>query len=484
MHRGSIALSQVEHNGIRVDVDYLDRQIKRSEKRINILEAELKCHPIYKKMRRRFGSAASLGSRDHVAHIIFNELGYECKEWTEGKVDRKTGERKKRPKADAQTLRDVCKGEDREFVDKLIRRDNTIKDKTTFLEGIRREVHNGRLRTFFNLAGGTADDTKGDPRTYRSSSDSPNVHNFPIRDPERGKLIRRAFIPSEGHVLIEADFKGIEVSIAYCYHKDPTMRTYLLDKTTDMHRDMAIECYKLEDLNCTKEWWKDKSGGHNCRYAAKNKFTFPQFYGDYWMQCAKNLWDDIGRLELKTPDGESLYKHLKRHGIKRLGDQDMRADPRPGTFEKHLKEVEANFWNVRFPVYNKWKKQWYDKYLDRGWFQMKTGFVCSGIYKKNQVINYPVQGAAFHCLLWCLIELQDWLNENKMKTKIVSQIHDSLIIDAHRSEVKEVVAKLQDIMRRALLEKWKWIIVPLEVEIDIAEENWYQKVGYDEWTAA
>lgn len=483
-HKGLIALAQVEETGICVDVDYLDRKIAFAEKKAKLLEKELKQGDIWKLMQKRYGQKANLSSREQVAEILFKELGHECKEWTEGKVDKATGERVRRPKADATTLRDTGHPD----VEKYLAREKLIKDKNTFLSGLRREVHNGRIHTFFNLAGGTSSDDKGDPRTYRSSSDSPNLHNQPTRDGESADLVRSAFIPdeedTEPHVIIEADFKGIEVSIAYCYHKDPVMRKYLLDPSTDMHRDVAIQSFMLEDIKeCNKEWWKSKTGGHSVRYSAKNKFTFPQFYGDYWRQCAKNLWDDIRRLKLCTPDGSSMYDHLEAQGIASLGKSEGRDDPMEGTFEYHIREVERDFWGNRFRVYNQWKKDWFEKYLKRGYFRMKTGFVCTGLYNKKQVVNYPVQGAAFHCLLWCLIELQKWLNKNKMKTKIVSQIHDSLLLDGPVSEVKIVVKKLKQIMRELLPAAWDWINIPLEVEVEIAQKNWYSKISYEEWEA-
>ncbi len=474
-HDGTKALSQVEANGIRIDVDYIDREIEKAEKKINKLGEQLREDKIWKLWRRRYGDKANLSSREQLSTILFKDMGLECKNWTEGRTNEQGGI-EKRPKADETALRDT----ELPFVENYLRREKLIKAKNTFLWGIKREVHNGRLRTFFNLAGGTSDDTKGDPRTYRSSTDSPNVQNFPIRDAEMGKLIRRAFIPSKGNVLIEADFKGIEVSIAYCYHKDPVMKRYLLDKSSDMHRDMAIQCYKLEKAKLPDGWWKAKGsgGGHDVRYAAKNKYVFPQFYGDYYINCAKNLWEDIDRLKLCLPDGTSLKEWLATQGIKKLGKCDPSQTPKPGTFENHLQEVERHFWTKRFGVYGQWKKDWYNKFCERGWFQMKTGFVCKGTYTRNQVINYPVQGAAFHCLLWSLIRLQKWLNDNNMRTLIVSQIHDSILLDAPPDEVEAVVHKLQSIMREELLEEWSWIIIPLEVEIEVAEINWFNKHEY------
>jgi DNA polymerase I-like protein with 3'-5' exonuclease and polymerase domains len=141
--------------------------------------------------------------------------------------------------------------------------------------------------------------------------------------------------------------------------------------------------------------------------------------------------------------------------------------------------VEKNFWNVRFPVYNKWKKRWWEKYLEKGYLDMLTGFRCSSPMSRNDAINYPVQGAAFHCLLWCMIELQKWLRKNNMRTLIVGQIHDSLVLDFYRKETKRVLEKAKQIMTELLPKYWDWICVPLEVEAELSPVggSWHEKKG-------
>lgn len=94
---------------------------------------------------------------------------------------------------------------------------------------------------------------------------------------------------------------------------------------------------------------------------------------------------------------------------------------------------------------------------------MKTGFKVSGVLAKNQVINYPVQGSAFHCLLWSLIQmvkrLKDW------RSKVIGEIHDSMLLDVHPDEISDVIALAQQICTVDLLKTWSWITVPLRIEI-------------------
>jgi len=295
-------------------------------------------------------------------------------------------------------------------------------------------------------------------RTYRSSCSDPNFQNIPIRDKEIGAIIRKAFIPRKGRKLLECDFSGIEVRIAACYHKDPTMLAYIKDSTKDLHRDMAMECYLLEQRQMTKD----------IRYCGKNKFVFPQFYGDYYVNCAKNLWKAIDEMSLQTAEGTSLKEHMAKKGIRTLAQ-----------FEKHIQKVEDNFWNVRFKKYTQWKKEHYQKYLQNRYFDTLTGFRCQGMMSRNDVINYPVQGSAFHCLLWSLIQIQKQIKIERMQSLIVGQIHDSIILDIVPEEEEKIVAILKEVMTQRIIKHWKWIIVPLDIEIDVTpiDGSWNEKQG-------
>lgn len=467
LHEGVIALSQIEGNGMRVDLDYLDGAIANTEERIKKLRTKVREHELGKHWQKMFGLKTNFNSREQLAEMLFKPkkfggLGYIPKDETE------SGERFK---ADAGALEHIGIP----FVKGYLKLQKLIKANGTYLQGIRREVDSkGFIHPFFNLH---------TTLTYRSSSDTPNFQNMPIRDPEMGELIRRCFIARKGHVIVEMDFKGIEVGVAACYHLDPVMIKYIKDESMDMHRDMAMQIYHL-----TKTDWK-KIGEHKkgktakaIRHAAKNQFVFPEFYGDWWGSCAPNLWAEIEKRGFVGPDGKSLYEHLKAHGITRLGELNYDEDgklivPEKDTFFAHVRDVENDFWNKRFMVYGKWKKTWHKKYTERGYFDTFTGFRIGGSLAKNAVINYPVQGSAFHCLLWSLIRIQRELVAKGMKTKIVGQIHDSIVADVAIDELDDYLAIVKRVTSVDLPKAYKWIIVPLVVECEIAPEGttWFDK---------
>ena len=92
-------------------------------------------------------------------------------------------------------------------------------------------------------------------------------------------------------------------------------------------------------------------------------------------------------------------------------------------------------------------------------------------------VNYPIQGTSFHCLLWSFIQTDKWLRENKMRSRLIGQVHDSMILDIHPDEREMVIAKIKDITCVELPQHWQWINVPLEVDTDIypVDGSWAEK---------
>lgn len=440
LRQGSLALAQMEANGIKIDEDYLKRAIYVVDQRINTLEGKLKQDPIYQTWCERY-DRPNLGSRTQLGEVLFNVLKYPCR--TRTATDR--------PKVDDEVLR----GLNLPFLRKYAQWQHFNKMQSTYLKGIRRETVKGFLHPMFGL---------NIARSYRSNAEMINVHNVPTRDPVFSKLIRRSFVArGPDYQLAEFDYKQLEVRIAACLHKDPVMLKYIEDDY-DMHTDLAAQLYLLtpeQVEQCPR-----------ARYCAKNQFVFPAFYGSYFMQMAPPLWESIDKHKLEV-DGISLKEHLKSKGIKRLGSTESnyttgRIATKKGTFLEHVRLIEEDFWGNRFKVYNQWKKDWYNAYLERGWFDLVTGFRVENLHAKNDVLNYPVQGPAFHCLLWSLIQIQRWLNKQRMKTKLINEVHDSLWADIYVPEREDFIGKVKEVMTVDVRKHWEWIVVPLAVEIQLA----------------
>lgn len=453
-HDGVRALSDVEANGIKIDRNYLRWCIDDTKNRVGRLRKELWDSEQGKLWRKVFGKKTNLGSGDQLAVILFDHLGHK-------ELHPKTRSGKRCTNAAALEMIDdplVGKTQKIASLEKML---------STYLRNIRIELdRDGFIHPFFNLH--LVD-------TFRSQSEAPNFQNMPNRDPELMRLVRRCFLPrSADHMIVEVDIGGAEVSVAACYHKDPTMLDYLQDDTKDMHRDMAAECYLVDPEDVSKP----------ARHSAKNRFVFPQFYGAAFFTCGASLWDNISTMNLTDASGVSLKERLSSNGINELGevkkDKHGKTKATPGSFQEHIQKVCDSFWNDRFPVYTAWKESWYRQYMEKGHMDSLTGFRYSGDLVRRKIINYPVQGSAFHCLLWSLIRANRWTKGRK--TKIIGQIHDSIVADVHISEMDEFMSFIHHLMTVKLAQTWKWIITPIKVEAEASEPGraWCDKFPWEE----
>ncbi len=449
--RGGIALARMESNGIRVDEEYLDRMMVQTAGEAKALGKKLTDDPIFTRWRRRFGPKANLGSLPQMGEVIFGEMGYPCP-------------------AKTATGRFSATEEAFDEVDLPFVRDHVKMRKLghllgTYLKNLKRELVNGYLHPGFNLHTTT---------TYRSSSSggdratggkgSFNFQNIPVRNPAMAGVLRPCFIPRKGRRLVETDLAGAEVRVSCCYNKDPQLIKYIEDPTTDMHRDNAERLFLLKREEVFKGTTRD---------AAKNMWTFPQFYGSCYFQCAPPIWKAMKQRDFRVGEkGISLREHLASRGITSLGECSSKQRPVPGTLEYHFKKEEDFLWNERFPVYSQWKKDWWAAYLKQGGYRTLTGFYIKwtkeGILGRNDCSNAGIQGSAFHMLLWCHVKIQEWLDKKAMRTKLVGTIHDSLIADVPDNELQDYLTYTHKVFTILLPRAWKWIIVPIEIEHEIS----------------
>jgi DNA polymerase-1 len=458
-HEGLLALGEMEHNGIKIDVKYLKRTIEQTNRKIKRLENELKTSKVWKIWKKKVNNP-NMWSPKQLGFVFFTLLKYKAKLHTE-----KTGE--------ASTKEEAFEDIDHPFVKKYFRIKKLKHIVSTYLLGTLREVCDEYLHPSYSLAGGSADDEgKGGALSFRSSCSSPNFQNYPIRIEEMAALIRPAFRARDdkNYQLVDTDFSQLEVRIAYSYTKDPVLKRYIEDPTTDMHRDAASMLFLCDGKYVSKP----------IRHVGKNRFVFPQFYGSYYTDCAKSIWGEINRQNFKL-EGKNItvVKWLKKKGIRGLGK--LEGDPKPGTFEYQVRKVEDHFWNKQFKTYTEWKKKWWNLYLKRGWFPLKTGFICSGEYRRNQVLNFAIQGSAFHCLLWCIVKINKELKRRNMKSRIVGQIHDSILGDVHRKELQKYLHICNRVMTKDLPKHFKWITIKMEMEPDVAPVggSWHQKKPWE-----
>jgi DNA polymerase-1 len=460
LHEGSLALARAEENGLRIDVAYLDKQIEVTNNKIKALNEEMRQGKIADLWRREFGNKMNLGSDPQLARILFGVLKIPCKYRTAPTTKFPAGQ----AKVDDTVLLEIKHPEAGPYCKQRIKL-RQLRDLKNRLVSLRKETIDGLYHANFNLhTAWTYRSSSGQNKEGASRAGSEfNFQNVPVRDADIAPVIRKAFVPRPGCVLVENDFAALEFKGAACFWGDPKMIAYASDPKLDIHRDMAAECYAFKPQQFNKD----------TRYCGKNGFVFPELYGSYYCQIARNMWSMIDSKKL-TVDGMPMKLWLKRKDITELGACNPKEPPRPGTFEYHIKQVEDRFAR-RFPVFARKKDEWYNTYRQRGQFKMMTGFVCSGLYSKNDTLNAPIQGPCFHCLLFTLIQIHKWVLRNKKRTKILGQIHDCVIADVPKSELQEYLAEVKRIVEVELPKKWKWIIVPMGIEAEVATTTWWDK---------
>ncbi|MEQ9169136.1 MAG: DNA polymerase I [Fulvivirga sp.] len=260
--------------------------------------------------------------------------------------------------------------------------------------------------------------------TGRLSSNNPNLQNIPIRT-EKGREIRKAFVPrDENHVLLSADYSQIELRIAASFAKDEVM-IEAFKNGRDIHSTTAAKVFNvsLEDVD------------PGMRRKAK-EVNFGIIYGISAFGLAQNL--GISRTEAN----EIITAYFKEFSaIKTYMDNCINT-------AKENEYVETIMGRRR-----------YLRDINSGNATMRG-------YAERNAINAPIQGSAADIIKLAMVNIQKWLKEEKLKTRMIMQVHDELVFDVYKDEEEIVKPKIIDLMMNAVS-----LEVPLEVEAGVGE-NW------------
>ncbi len=264
--------------------------------------------------------------------------------------------------------------------------------------------------------------------TGRLSSNNPNLQNIPIRT-ERGREIRKAFIPRDSdHLIISADYSQIELRIVAGISGDPAMCD-AFKQNKDIHTATAAKVFNVEEDDVTKEM----------RYKAKS-VNFGIIYGQGAFGLAENL--GISRTEAK----EIIDNYKKQFAnIQKYMDETITFCRTNGYVEtlmgrkRWLKDINSSNWTVRG-------------------------------YAERNAINSPIQGTAADMIKLAMIKIHNEFKQRKFKSKMILQVHDELVFDAHKSEVDIIKPIIIECMQNALLLPNG---VPADAEIGVGE-NWLE----------
>ena len=440
---GALLFSDMEQAGFGVVPGYFEEKKKevqaiiREKKRLILDTKEAR------KFNKKFKIPFSFRSDDHLNKMIYDIL----------KTDKFKTTKTGRGSTDNEVLSFLEK-QGSVFAKEYTEYARLCKARDTFISQMLIETdENWIMHPMYSLSS---------TRTGRSSSNSPNFQNLPKRNKYIMNLIRGGIkAPVKGHKFCEADYGSLEVRVAACYTRDPVLIKYIMDASTDMHRDSATDLFFMPT---------DKVSGM-ARFFAKNGFVFANFYGSSAKSAARNLWKILP--EIFDVDEVSVFEYLSENDIYDYKD-----------FEEHIIDIQEKFWK-KFKVFKEWQIATVEEYKENGFIESKHGFRRRGVLGYNEIINTKIQGSAFLFLLWSAIQVNKIRKKECWKSKVIGQIHDSLLTSIDPEEERHVTQTIRYIMEEKVREQYPWICVPMIAEFEITEPDgtWNtltkMKVEYD-----
>ncbi|XLS29779.1 DNA polymerase I [Flavobacteriaceae bacterium M23B6Z8] len=354
------------------------------------------------------GEEFNLGSPKQLGPILFDKLKL---------VDKP----KKTKTGQYSTAEDVLSylAKDHKIVADILNWRQLNKLQNTYVTSLPNEVNKktGRIHTVYSQAVAA---------TGRLSSNNPNLQNIPIRT-ERGQQVRKAFIPrNENYVLLAADYSQIELRIIAALSEEETM-IQAFKNGEDIHASTAAKVFNVPLNEVSREQ----------RSNAKT-VNFGIIYG-------------------VSAFGLSNQTTLSRSEAKELID----------TYYKTYPKLRAYINNqIHFAQ-------------DHGYVETVLGRrrYLPDINSRNQVVrggaernavNAPIQGSAADIIKIAMINIHKKLADGNFKTKMLLQVHDELVFDAHKDELDE----LKPMIKKEMESAYK-LSVPLDVEIGIGD-NWLE----------
>ncbi|UAY51941.1 DNA polymerase I [Ferruginibacter albus] len=262
--------------------------------------------------------------------------------------------------------------------------------------------------------------------TGRLSSNNPNLQNIPIRT-EKGREIRKAFIPRDkDHVLVSADYSQIELRIVAGISGDVNM-SEAFKTGKDIHTATAAKVFNVEEKDVTKEM----------RYKAKS-VNFGIIYGQGAFGLAENL--GISRTEAK----EIIDNYKKQFpAIQQYMDNTINFARENGYVETLMG-----------------RKRWLRDINS-------ANFTVRGFAERN-AINSPIQGTAADMIKLAMIKIHEEFKKQNFQSKMLLQVHDELVFDAHKDEVEIIKPVILHCMQTALALPGN---IPTDAEVGVGE-NW------------
>ena len=335
------------------------------------------------------GESFNINSPKQLSVILFEKLGLPIIKKT------KTG-----ISTDIEVLERLSS--EHEIVEKIIEYRSMVKLNSTYVEGLKSAVNKdtGRVHSIFNQTIAS---------TGRISSTEPNLQNIPTRTPE-GRELRKAFIPEDNYSLCDADYSQIELRVLSHLANEQNLID-AFEHDLDIHAKTASQVFHVELSEVTPEM----------RSRAK-AVNFGIVYGISDYGLSRDL--KIPRKEAKKyiDNYMAYYSNIEKYmkDIIEQGKKDGYVTTYFGR-RRYIPELSSRNFNIRS-------------------------------FGERIALNTPVQGTAADIIKAAMVGVYNRLKNNKMKSKLILQVHDELIIEAYEEELEEVKVILKEEMENVVVD--------------------------------
>ena len=369
-------------------------------------QLDQRLNQLIEKIYELAGVEFNINSTKQLAEVLFKKL--------ELPVIRRT---KTGPSTDVAVLETLAK--EHQLPRELLEYRQLTKLKSTYVDALPRLINpkTGRVHTSYNQTVAA---------TGRLSSSDPNLQNIPIRT-EIGRKIREAFVPvDDNHVILDADYSQVELRIMAHLSQDPTLIKAFQDGK-DIHRETAALVFKVSPEEVTDDMR---------RKAKEVNFGIMYGMGPYGL---------ASRLEISQEEAEMFiinyfanYPKIQEFMAQSQGF--ARENGYVTTLlnrRRYLPDIHSDNRRVRE-------------------------------FAERNAINTPIQGTAADLIKVAMINIFHRLKEQKLKTKMIMQVHDELVFEVPEKEVDTVEKLVRSEMENAIE-----LSVPIKVDVGIAK-NWLE----------
>ncbi len=306
-------------------------------------------------------------------------------------------------------------------IDLILEHRQLAKLRSTYVDALPKLVNPraGKVHTSYNQTGTV---------TGRLSSSEPNLQNIPIRT-ELGRQVRRAFVAGEGCALLAADYSQVELRILAHISQDPSLLEAFW-RGEDIHASTAAAIYNVPLESVTPDMR---------RVAKTTNFAVSYGVSGFGLAQQTGLTQEEATQFIKT-----YFATYPR--VRRYVDETKRQAAKQGYVETLLG-----------------RRRYFPQLAARGKAHATVRQAA-----ERAAINFPVQGTAADIIKIAMINLDKALKERGLRSKMILQVHDELVLEVPREEVDEVTSLVKEVMEGAFQ-----LDAALKVDVKVGE-NWLE----------